>query len=375
MTKIQKIELFDIKLPLLGGFKSSQAMMHEKQAIVLKLSNAKGESIWSECVALPTPHYMPEILDTAWIMMRDWVAPAVVGKSFDHPTQVAPLLDRLINGHSMAKAAIEMGIWAMAALEHQQSLARFLGGNTAEVESGVVIGVQSNELALLQKVEAALGEGYKKIKIKIAPGYDDVPLKAIRNEFGNSISLAVDANSAYSLTDIEQLKRLDQWRLMMIEQPFSVHRTRDHAQLVTELETPICLDESIQTIEDAHSMITDQTGAIINIKAGRVGGFRSALAIRDICQDNGIPVWCGGMLETGIGRAYNVALASCSNFILPGDISASNRYFEHDIVSPAWQLNPSGQIDVPLDSVGLGVTVDEARIRELAVRDISIQSD
>jgi O-succinylbenzoate synthase len=275
----------------------------------------------------------------------------------------------------MAKAALEMGCWALAATHRGTSLAKLLGGTRKRIPTGISLGIQETPEALIERVRAAVAEGYRKVKIKIGPGKDIHYLDAVRRALGDDPELMADANSAYTLDDIDHLARLDAFRLMMIEQPLDWEDIRRHAELQRRLETPVCLDESITDAERARDMIALGAGRIINLKPGRVGGFTSSLAIHDLCVEHGLGLWCGGMLESGIGRAYNVALASLPGFTLPGDVSPSARYWKRDIVTPEWTMDDEGFVGVPREVVGIGVEVDGDWIRELTVREVVLGPD
>jgi O-succinylbenzoate synthase len=281
------------------------------------------------------------------------------------------MLERDIRGHLMAKAAIEMGIWGIEATRLDMSLSKLIGGTRSEIDVGISLGIQKSPEALASRVTAALADGYRKVKIKIMPGSDVEFIRAARESAGPKAPLMADANNAYTLDDAEHLAQMDDFNLMMIEQPLAWDDLVRHAELQRRMKTPICLDESITSLDRARDMVTLQSGRIVNIKPGRVGGFAASIAIHDFCESNGIPVWCGGMLESGIGRSYNVALASLSNFVKPGDVSPSSRYWERDIVTPEWTMTGHGTMVVP-ESVGLGVDVDRDRIDNLTVRETAI---
>jgi O-succinylbenzoate synthase len=268
----------------------------------------------------------------------------------------------------MAKAAIEMGSWALAALRDGVPLATLLGGTRDRVPTGISIGIQASPEALVARATRALADGYGKIKVKIQPGADVDYVRAVREALGDGVHIMADANSAYTLADADHLAQLDALDLLMIEQPLGRDDLRRHAELQRRLRTPICLDESITDVERCEDMIALGAGRIVNIKPGRVGGFTESIAIHDLCRASGIPVWCGGMLESGIGRAYNVALASLPNFSLPGDLSPSARYWERDIVRPEWTMDADGMVAVPRAGAGIGVTPDLDRIDTLTVR-------
>jgi O-succinylbenzoate synthase len=268
----------------------------------------------------------------------------------------------------MARAALEMGAWALAAEQEGIPLAKKLGGTRERIATGISLGIQDSPAAIVKRAQAAYAQGYRKIKLKIQPGQDVEYVRAVREALGSAVHLMADANSAYTLADADHLAQLDEFGLIMIEQPLGRDDVVRHATLQRRLRTPICLDESITDLDRAEDMIALGAGRIINIKPGRVGGFTTAKAIHDLAQSHGIPVWCGGMLESGVGRAYNVALASLPNFSLPGDLSPSARYWERDVVTPEWTMDREGMVRVPLDRRGIGVTVDVDRIDDLTVK-------
>lgn len=374
MIRLVSVALREIRLPLREPFRISSGEVHERRIALVELRDADGVTAWAECVAGEMPNYSPETIDTAWHAITHWVAPRVLARTFEAPAEVRPYLETDFRGHRMAKAAVEMGIWALEAERLRMPLARLVGGIRDEVEVGISLGIQRDPAALVARAARALTEGYRKVKVKIAPGRDVEFLRALREAVGDDAPLMADANNAYTLDDAATLARLDELGLMMIEQPLACDDLVRHAELQRRLQTPICLDESITSLERAQDMHTLGSGRIINIKPGRVGGFASSLAIHDFAEWKGIPVWCGGMLESGIGRAYNVALASLSNFVKPGDLSPSSRYWEQDIVSPAWTMTLQGTMRVPLDHPGIGVTVDRDRIENRTVRDIVIEA-
>ncbi len=365
--KIEKIELFEIGLPLVEPFATSSWSQTDRRIMLLKITNSYGLTSWSECVAGEFPAYLPETIDTAWSIIVDFITIIVQNTEISDPREISTLLDKSIRGWNMAKGAVEMGIWNLFAKTEGKSLSEYIGGTRTEVQTGISIGLQESPDALATKAASSLAEGYKKIKIKIKPGKDIEYAVAVRDKIGMDAPLMVDANNAYTLSDIDLLKELDQLNLIMIEQPLAWNDHIRHATLQKKLKTPICLDESITSLAHAEDMIALDSGRIINIKPGRVGGFANSIAIHDLCQENNIPVWCGGMLESGVGRAYNVALASLPNFTIPGDISPSRRYWTEDVVSPEWDMDGDGNVTVPTGP-GLGIEVDEGRIEKLAVR-------
>ena len=365
---LSRITLRGIRMPLREPFEISSGRTTERRILLLMLEDRDGTAAWSECVAGERPNYSAETIDTAWLAIRDWIAPRVLGAGIVHPRLLDDTLRRAFRGHPMAKAAIEMGVWALWAERDRVSLSRLLGGTRATINTGISIGIQASPAALIDRARVALAEGYRRIKIKIRPGADIEYIGAVRDALGPDAPLMADANSAYTLVHADHLADLDAYGLLMLEQPLAQDDLRRHAQLQDRLATPICLDESIPHAAAAEDMLALGAGRIINIKPGRVGGFSQAKAIHDICRRHAVPVWCGGMLESGIGRAHNVALASLPHFVMPGDLSPSARYWTEDIVTPEWTMDGAGRVTVPLDTPGLGVTVNVDRIDDLTVR-------
>jgi o-succinylbenzoate synthase len=368
MLHIEEIRLREIRLPLREPFQISSGTVAERRILLLELLDADGSAAWAECVVDALPNYSPETVETAWLAIREWVAPRVLGRAIGHPGEVHDLLARDFRGHNMAKAAVEMGCWGLAAQKRGVALAELIGGTRERIATGISLGIQRDPAALVERAAAALREGYRKIKLKIKPGADVEYVRAVREALGPGAHLMADANSAYTLADADRLARLDEFDLMMIEQPLACDDLVRHAELQRRLRTPLCLDESITDLDRAEDMIALGSGRIVNIKPGRVGGFTSSKRIHDLCVAHGVPVWCGGMLESGIGRAYNVALASLAGFTLPGDLSPSARYWERDVVVPEWTMDAGGMVAVPRGRPGLGVEVDVDRIDELTTR-------
>ena len=365
---IDRIMLREIRLTLKEPFRISSGTMRERRVALLELTERDGASTWSECVAFQLPIYSAETIDTAWMAIRDWLAPRVLGREVTGPEEIHALLEQDIRGHHMAKAALEMGVWGLTATARGTSLANLVGGTRDRVPTGISLGIQADPAALVTRAEAAVAAGYRKIKVKIRPGQDVEYVRAVRQALGDSIGLMADANSAYTLAAVDHLAQLDAFGLIMLEQPLGDDDLVRHAVLQRRMATPICLDESITSVDRVEDMIQLGSGRIVNIKPGRVGGFSSAKMIHDVCAAASIPVWCGGMLESGIGRASNVALASLPNFSLPGDLSPSARYWHQDIVTPEWTMDENGMVHVPLDRAGLGVIVDTDLIDSLTVR-------
>jgi o-succinylbenzoate synthase len=373
MLVVERIVLREIRLAHREPFRISSGVVSERRILLLELYDDDGHSAWSECVAGEQPNYSAETIDTAWFAIQHWVGPRVLGVAFEAPEDVHAAVERDVRGHQMAKAAVEMGCWGLAATAAGVPLATRLGGTRERVVTGISLGIQTTPDALVQRARAAHARGYRKIKVKIAPGADIAFVQAVREALGPHVHLMADANSAYRLDDADHLAALDAFDLIMIEQPLGQDDLRQHAELQRRLRTPLCLDESITSVERAEDMIALGSGRIINIKPGRVGGYAVSRAIHDVCQQHGIPVWCGGMLESGVGRAYNVALASLPNFSLPGDLSPSARYWTRDIVTPEWTMDADGMVAVPRDRPGIGVTVDTDRVDALTVRTAALQ--
>lgn len=348
MIKIKKVTLHHITQTLKEPFTSSIGHVTERDSILVEVTDLDGVTGWGEVVAFSTPWYTEETITTAFHLLKDLLIPLVKKETINHPNHLQHIFKN-IKRNNMAKAALEGGIWDVFARKQELSLSHALGGVKTEIESGVVIGISTTS-KMTEQISQYLDNGYKRFKVKISPKQDIELLKIIRKQFPD-LPLMADANSSYSLNDIDRLKELDQYHLMMIEQPFASDDIIDHAKLQHKLNTPICLDESIVSCEDARKAIELGSCKVINIKPGRVGGLTESKKIHDLCQKHNIPVWCGGMIETGISRAHNIAIASLSNFSIPGDISSSSRYWEEDIVYPEIKA-VDGKIAVP---TGLGI--------------------
>jgi o-succinylbenzoate synthase len=357
-VKIERLELRLVKLPLVHFFETSFGRIDDKHFILVRV-DGEGATGYGECVAEQDPYYSSETNETAWHIITAFIAPRVLGVEFAHPRELFPAL-KAIRGHNMAKAAVEMAAWDLYARQRGEPLSRVLGGTRDRIASGVSIGIQPSLDDLAAKVERELAAGYRRIKIKIKPGWDLDAVRTVRSRFG-AIPLMVDANAAYSLADAGHLVTLDPFDLMMIEQPLDYDDVADHAALQRQLKTPICLDESIKTVGIAREAIGAGACRIINIKPGRVGGFAESIRLHDLCASHGIPVWHGGMLESGIGRAANIHLSTLPNFTLPGDVAASKRYFDPDLIEPPIEVAPDGTIGVPTGP-GLGVAIREDRV-------------
>ena len=372
MVEIETVVLREISLRLRRPFRISSGETRDRRILLLELVDRSGAREWSECVAGEAPNYSPETIDTAWLALRSWLIPAIIGRRFERASDVHPVLESVARGHPMAKAALEMGFWGVQARIEAEPLARGLGGSKRCVEVGISLGIEDSIERLVEEALAAREAGYRKVKVKIEPERSYEWLRAVREALGNDAPLAADANAAFSIDDLSDLCRLDELRLLMLEQPLDARDLLRHSVLQRSLTTPICLDESVDSVERAEDMIVLGSGKILNIKPGRVGGFTASLAISDRCREAAVPVWCGGMLESGIGRAYNVALASTESFSLPGDLSPSRRYWELDIVEPEWTMRPDGLVDVPWGAPGIGVRVDRERVERLTTRTVEV---
>lgn len=363
--KLERIELREIELPLKWPFETSFGRTTRRRIMIVRVFDESGAYGYGECTAAEDPFYNHETIDTAWIIVANYIAPILAASHIESADDVNDALAR-IRGNRMAKGGVEAAVWDLEARLSGMPLWKRIGGRREEIACGVSIGLQQNNQALLEKVTREVEAGYQRIKIKIKPGQDVSLVEAVRSKFPD-IRLTVDANSAYSLADIDLLKQLDQYKLMMIEQPLAPGDIVDHSKLQRELDTPLCLDESILTVEDARK--ADELGSckIINVKLGRVGGHAEARAIQKFCADRGIPVWCGGMLESGIGRAHNIAMSTLAGFTLPGDVSASARYWEEDIIEPEVTVSSRGTITVPA-GIGIGYEVNEQRLQSLVRR-------
>src|SRR5690242_11499524 len=378
--KFQAFTLREIRMPLVHFFETSFGRTTERR-ILLVTAHADGIDGWGECTTGEHPFYSEESIDTAWYVIEQFLAPMLLGRDLDvaHDERgastlresgekgatITQLLSR-VRMHRMAKGAIENALWDALAQKEQVPLHQLLGGTRKEIPCGVSIGIQDSVEQLIDKIATELAAGYRRIKLKVKPGWDVDVLRRVRERWPN-ILLSCDANSAYTLTDVAHLQRFDEFKLLMIEQPLWNDDIYFHAQLQKQLQTALCLDESIH--HERHARQAAELGAcrIVNIKVGRVGGFTSALQVHNVCREHRIPNWCGGMLEAGIGRAHNIALSSLPNFELPGDVSASKRYWKEDIIEPAVEVSPDGMITVP-QTPGRGFEVRTDLIDRLTVR-------
>lgn len=362
--RIERLVLREIRMRLKAPFETSFGVTQERRILLVE-SMVDGVSGWGEVTTVESPSYNYETTDTAWHIISDFIAPRVIGTDLRKASDVIALLAS-IRGHQMAKAGVENSLWDAEAQLRGVPLANLLGGTLNEIACGVSLGIRENPEALVKRVEEELGSGYQRIKLKIKPGKDLDFVAAVRQRFPK-ILLSVDANSAYDLKDSEHLKKLDQYDLLMIEQPLQWDDIHAHSKLQSQLRTAICLDECIQNA--AHALAAIELGAcrIINIKLGRVGGHTSARQIHDLCQQHSLPVWCGGMLESGVGRAHNIGMSTLPNFTLPGDVSASRRYWDEDIIEPEVEVSTAGTIRVP-NASGIGYAVKRDFVDRLTVR-------
>src|ERR1700720_4205486 len=362
--KINDVILREVPMKLVAPFETSMDRVESRRVLLVE-ANVDGVIGWGECVAGEDPSHSPETVETAWIALRDYLWPLIKAKQVSSAAEVWSLLSR-VRGHNMAKASLEAAVWDAEAQQKKLPLWKLLGGTQQEISSGVSIGLKESLEVLVEAVKKEIAAGYQRIKIKIKPGKDLELVRRLRQDFPR-IKLMVDANSAYRLDDWPLLKQLEGFYLMMIEQPLGWDDLYSNIELQKKLDTPICLDECIHTEEQAHAAVSLGACKIINIKLGRVGGFTVAKRIHDICPRAAVPVWCGGMLETGIGRAHNIAMSTLPNFTLPGDVSASKRYWHEDIIEPEVEVSPQGTITVS-DEPGAGYRIREDLIEKLAVR-------
>ncbi|HEX6329978.1 MAG TPA: o-succinylbenzoate synthase [Actinomycetota bacterium] len=363
MTRVRSVELRLVGLPLVRPFRTSFGEMARKECVLARIETDHAVG-WGECVAGPEPDFSEEWNDGVWLVLRDLLVPALLAAGDVVPDD----LDRVfgfVRGHRMAKATLVNAVLDATLREEGRSLAGFLGAERDRVECGVSIGIAPSVGALLAQVEGYLAEGYRRIKLKIEPGADVRPVRAVREAHPNAV-LSVDANAAYTLADANVFRSLDPCELLMVEQPLHHDDLADHAKLQAEIATPVCLDESIRSAAGAAAAIELGACRIVNIKQGRVGGLLEARRVHDVCATQGVPVWCGGMLETGVGRAVNLALAAMPGFTLPGDTSASRRYFPQDLTDP-FVLAPDGTMRVP-DGPGIGVDPVPARLEASTLR-------
>ena len=361
--KLVEVTLRHLQMEMKSPFSTSFGTFQTKDFILLEAVDEQGTVGYGESVAFSSPWYNEETFKTNWHMLEDFLIPMLLGKELQHPDEVSDLFSA-IRKNNMAKSTIEGAVWDIYAQQTNQSLAHALGGTKDQIDVGISIGIQNSVEELIEVVRGYVEEGYKRIKVKIKPGWDVDVMRRLREAFPN-VAIMADANSAYRLEDVELLKQLDAFDLTMIEQPLASDDIIDHATLQKQLSTPICLDESIHSLEDARKAVELGSTKVINIKIGRVGGLTEAKKIHDYCMEKGIPVWCGGMLEAGIGRAHNVALTTLPNFILPGDTAGSSRYWEKDIITPEVIVD-HGVIHVP-QQAGIGYAIDQEAVERYTV--------
>jgi O-succinylbenzoate synthase len=362
--KIEKIALREISMQLKQPFETSFGITHHRRIVLVELS-ADGISGWGEVTAAEGPYYNSETTDTAWHVICDFLAPAIIGKCFDSAETLAAVMAP-VRGHEMAKAALESAYWDAEARCRNISLPALLGGSLQDLPSGVSLGIYNDTGLLLDRIALELAAGYRRIKLKIKPGHDVSVVSAVRNAYPN-ITLTVDANSAYTLQDVPTLMQFDEFALDYIEQPLSWNEIYQHVELQRQLRTPICLDECIHSLRDVRAAVEMRACGVINIKLGRVSGHTEARKIQEFCLQKRVPVWCGGMLEAGIGRAHNIAMSSLPGFVMPGDVSASGRYWDEDIIEPEVTVSSQGTITVP-QGPGIGFEVKRSLIDKLTVR-------
>ncbi len=366
---IERVELFEIRLPLVHYFETSFGRTTERRIILVRVIDGEGAEGWGECTAGENPFYSDEWTESAWVTIKTFLAPMIKGREVEAAAGVFATMHR-VRGHRMAKAAIETACWDLEAKHAGLPLWQSLGGVRREISCGVSIGIQATPEKLLEKIEHELAAGYQRIKLKIKPGWDLTVIERVRARFPD-VPLSVDANSAYSLKDTALFRALDEFNLMMIEQPLAHDDILDHAELQRQIRTPICLDESIHSSDDARHAIAAGACRIINVKLGRVGGHMEARRVENMCRERGVAVWCGGMLEAGVGRAHNIAMSTLEGFTLPGDVSASARYWTEDIIEPPVTVSPRGTIIAP-DAPGIGYRIKRQFLDALAVRRDSV---
>ncbi|ABF41188.1 O-succinylbenzoate synthase [Candidatus Koribacter versatilis Ellin345] len=368
--KIEAITLREIEMPLVNFFETSFGRIYSRRMLLVTM-HCDGVDGWGECVADEAPFYSPESVDTAWLIIRMYLAPMLLGKEVERGADVQPLLAR-VRGHRMAKGVLENAMWDAEAKAKNLPIWKLLGGSREKIPCGVSIGIQDSHEQLLDKIETELAAGYQRIKVKVKPGWDVEVLEKIRKRWPD-ILLSCDANSAYTLSDFEHLKEFEQFKLLMIEQPLWNDDFYFHAALQKQLKTALCLDEAIESWRDAQAALELGACRIVNIKVGRVGGFSEAIAVHDIAQRFGVPVWCGGMLECGLGRSHNIALSTLPNFSLPGDVSASKRYWKEDVIEPEVTVSPDGFIPIR-DVPGTGYTLREDQIERITTKKETVRA-
>ena len=368
--KIKRIILHKVSIPMITSFTTSFGTITSKPTVIVRIETNEGLVGYGEAAALPFPFYKPETTDICMLVLKEYIAPLVLNKEFETIEEFMNLL-KPIKNHNFSKTGIENALWMVFSLKINKSLKKLLGGTYDKIAVGESIGIKETIEETLEEVELRKTQGFRRTKIKIKPGWDIKLVKAIRKKFGN-IPLMVDANSAYSLKDIKVFKELDNYDLLMIEQPLADDDIIDHSILQKQIKTPICLDESILSVEDARKAIYLKACKIINIKPGRVGGLLESKKIHDLCQKNNIGAWCGGMLETGIGRAFNIAVSSLPNYIYPADMSPVNFFYKDDLVKDSFFVDKEGFVKVP-DKPGLGFEIDERKIKKYTIEKLILR--
>lgn len=368
--KLKKINLYKVAIPMITSFTTGFGTITERPTVIVQAETHDGIMGWGESAALPFPFYKPETTDICMLVLKDYITPLVLNKEFAGPGELVDLL-RPIKGNNFSKTGIETAIWMIVSTIENKPLSKLLGGTQSKIAVGESIGIKNTIDETLDEVKLRLSQGFRRIKIKIKPGWDVKLVEAIRNKLGD-IDLMVDANSSYTLNELPTLKKLDNFNLTMIEQPLAYDDIIDHATLQKQISTPVCLDESIHSAEDARRAIEIGACRIINIKPGRVGGLLESKNIHDLCKKNNIGVWCGGMLETGIGRAFNIAVASLPNYIYPADMSPVNFFYSDDLVKDSFIVNKEGYIAVP-DTPGLGFEIDFEKIKKYTVEKVELK--
>lgn len=367
--KIHKIELLKVEIPMITSFTTSFGTVTEKPTVIVKITTDEGIVGWGEAAALPFPFYKPETTDICMLVLKKYVSPLVLNKEFSDVEELMNLL-KPIKKNNFSKTGLETAVWMAIGVKEKKSLQKLLGGTQKRIAVGESIGIKKTIHETFEEIQLRLDQGFRRTKVKIQPGWDIEVVKAIRDKFGD-IDLMVDANSAYTLNDVKLFQKLDHYSLTMIEQPLADDDIVDHSILQKEIRTPICLDESIYSVDDARRGIYLKACKIINIKPGRVGGLLESKKIHDLCKKNGVGVWCGGMLETGIGRAFNIAVASLPNYIYPADMSPVDFFFKDDLVKNSFTVDKEGYITVPI-SPGLGFAVDEEKVKKYTVEKVII---
>lgn len=366
-----QVELRNVRMRLKSDFRTSFGLERDRDCILISITDGEGQG-WGECVAGAEPGYSYETVGTAWHVLSEFFVPAMFTHHVGAPTELSAMLGRF-RGHPLAKAGLEMALWDLHGRKTGKSLFELIGGERTRIPVGVSIGIQESTQGLIDQIDAYMEQGYRRVKIKIAPNHDIDLVKAVREEYPN-LELWVDANAAYQPRDVDLFKKMDAYGLGLIEQPLYEDDLVEHSRLQEQLSTDICLDESIHHLRDARHAVQLHSCRVINIKPARVGGLSMACEIESFCRQQGIPVWCGGMLETGIGRAANLALASRAGFSLPGDISATSRYYEQDICAPEFRLNDDSTIDVP-QGPGLGIQLDTDALEAVTVDRMVLNTD